>query len=563
MSRKSPRCFAPISTVFHPAVRKITHTEKQAAFRYDWPSQPSSSDAPRTQECFQMIFNDPSDLVALLGQLSPFFTLQASTAKPFTVATNTSSQSQSSGSKSGAAPVAVKPKAKPKPKAPPKPRAKASAKPASQAGAAPAPATSASASQAIATSSVPPPPAYASTATASIAAPSSSAHPQQPLSTAVNLMTAELKRKLLAGCVPSTGEPPGSQGQAAKTNPGAVHVKEASCPAGQAAIPYHLAAPSSTFQSYPDPHQPAQPQPQPLLRPVEQAPSASRSLQRTPTVVDLITFSPLIPSHIANIDTEATHPATSVPSANPAPIAPARMLLGGSSDFTLEGVNAEYPVMLTDEAERELVKVKLEEEDLDVEPSHGCHQAKVAHGQHTLEGHVADSHAWAAFTKQPGFSSAMSMAMLYGHQIFDTSEDELRAVMGEVMYDERFANLCVRVADIASQSIPFNEELNASQYIDSAYASAESYPAESYPAYYGYTASYQYTEASHSLPPFTYEYNYLRGYDDEPDVYGHARKRVKVEDEETQVVEYDDLAEEEAGMVGGYAFQDEFPGVWG
>ncbi|KIR43211.1 hypothetical protein I307_03709 [Cryptococcus deuterogattii 99/473] len=355
--------------------RRITHTGQQAAFRYDWPL--NAGVVVKTQECFQVIFQDLTDLVSLLDHMKPFFTLQTSTIKPITVTASQQTQVQAKENSPTKKKTLSKPRQK---KQLAKPTPITASPEGGLAGAAKVINNSSSASQPSSASN----PrtleanAFGSSSTAkssgidgtvpSILSPAGSRPVakdigrQSPLAHGTSTFSVNdptitgLKRKLLAGfdpgaITPITMHPPS---QTTKIMGSASHSElQTQQPASSHSVPYEGDPKSTTnVDAILSCHFP------PTV-PVQKPASNPQ-----PSPVDLITFSSPIMS-------STSHP--------PAP-GPARMILGGSSDVEI-GSECDWPVMLTEERRREETLKKLVEEDLDVEmnPEDGSAYTKVSY----------------------------------------------------------------------------------------------------------------------------------------------------------------------------------------
>lgn len=352
----------PASDLINASItRRITHIGQQAAFRYDWPL--NAGVGAKTQECFQVIFQNATDLTSLLDHLKPFFNIQTSTTKPITVtasqptqvqAKENSSTKKRSPSKSGQKKQVANPapiRASPKGRLAGDTRAVNKPRPTSQ----PSLASNPRAPKVNTLGSSPTAKSLGTDGT--VPSTLSSDGPRAvtkdigrqsplpvhgPLAFSMNDPTmAGLKRKLLAGFDPgTTASVTMHPSQTARITGSPSHSEPQTHEATPSRSVTHKSDPESTtnesapFNSHFPPIVPVQ-KPAPTFQ---------------PTSVDLITFSsPIMSSNSL-----------------PPPPGPARIVLGGSSDIEI-GSECDWPVMLTEEKQREETLKRLVEEDLDVE----------------------------------------------------------------------------------------------------------------------------------------------------------------------------------------------------
>ncbi|WVO19601.1 uncharacterized protein IAS62_000890 [Cryptococcus decagattii] len=483
--------------------RRITHTGQQAAFRYDWPL--NAEVVVKTQECFQVIFQDTAGLVSLLDHIKPFFTLQTSTIKPITVTASQQTQVQAKENSPTKKKTLSKPRQK---KQVAKPTPITASLEGGLAGAANAITNSSSTSQ---PSSASNPRAleantFGSSSTAkssgtdgtvpSILSPAGSqpvakdigrqspppAHGTSAFS--VNDPTiAGLKRKLLAGFDPGTIAPitmhPPSQTTEIMGSPSHSELQT------QQAASSH----SVTYKV-----------------PVQKPTSTPQ-----PSPVDLITFSSPIMSSIC-------HPS--------AP-GPARMILGGSSDVEI-GSECDWPVMLTEERQREETLKSLVEEDLDVEMNPEDGSAR----------YFPNQQPWATPPASYGpLPMALSLAVS-GPTSYELSDQKLSELICQIFRDPKFTNLYAKVSHILSQA-------SIAQYHNPYPTPSESYaslppfttPDESvYSQGYVDRSCYNHLwqdRSSYKRPASSLEYN------DNPAIW----KRMRMGGEDMYL--YDDLEEED------------------
>ncbi|KIR56026.1 hypothetical protein I315_01090 [Cryptococcus gattii Ru294] len=356
--------------------RRITHTGQQAAFRYDWPL--NAGVVVKTQECFQVIFQDATDLVSLLDHIKPFFSLQTSTIKPITVTASQQTQVQAKENSPTKKKTLSKPRQK---KQVAKPTPIMASPEVGLAGTAKAITNSSSTSQPSSASN----PralnanAFGSSSTAkssgtdgtvpSILLPAGSRPVakdigrQSPPPThgtsafSVNDPTIDgLKRKLLAGF------DPGTIARITMHPPSQTTKIMGSASRSELQTQQATSSHSVTYKGDPKSTTNADAILNCHFPPIVHVQKPASTPQPSP--VDLITFSSPIMSSIS-------HP--------PAP-GPARMILGGSSDVEI-GSECDWPVMLTEERQREETLKRLVEEDLDdveMNPEDGSAYTKVS-----------------------------------------------------------------------------------------------------------------------------------------------------------------------------------------
>ncbi|WVO13066.1 hypothetical protein L204_100676 [Cryptococcus depauperatus] len=487
------REFSPIHLSSTSVTRRVTHVDKQAAFRYDWPNDGIS----QTQECFQVIFQDQTDLLSFIERLKSFFTLHVSTIKPITL---TCSQQQSQP-KEHAKTKIVKPRAK----------AKKEKKPTTPAdklkidlSTSQANLTSASLSSFIQPSSSQTPIISSQAATDSIRQQAepviTSTNNQTPLDFLTSPTISDLKKKLLADYVPSSKTLVEGSTHSTYHN----HQK-----------PFALSYPASTntFSS---------------IKPDQSYTSTDISTS-TPETANLISFSSPFPSF-----TQTPPPSDST-----------KMPLGGLSDSTI-GDEADWPVMLTNEEEKEITRRKLEEDDIDRDI--GITQ------QLSQTQTVASSFASSCFTgndfvqydiaHKTALSTAITLAAGFGSCISELSEDKLDLMVKSISYDWKLQDLYIRIRDILDKSIlpqTPGSFMSSDHYTnDSPASSFPSTPeAEGEDQYYcrsGYLNSkrYFYDSTTHPQSP-------LKRPGDFDDDQCLSKRRMIWEGDEV----YDDLAEED------------------
>ncbi|KAE8540223.1 hypothetical protein D1P53_004162 [Cryptococcus gattii VGV] len=499
-------------------IRRITHTGQQAAFRYDWPL--NAGVVVKTQECFQVIFQDVTDLVSLLDHIKPFFTLQTSTIKPITVTASQQTQVQAKENSPTKKKTLSKPRQK---KQVAKPTTITASPEGGLAGVAKVITNSSSTSQ---PSSASNPCAleansFGSSSTAkssgtdgtvpSILSPAGSrpvakdigrqspppAHGTSAFS--VNDPTiAGLKRKLLAGFDPGTIAPitmhPPSQ--TTKIMGSASHSE---LQTQQAASPH-----SVTYKG--DPKSITNVDAILNCHFLPTVPVQKPASTPQPSPVDLITFSSPIMS-------STSHP--------PAP-GPPRMILGGSSDVEI-GSECDWPIMLTEERQREETLKKLMEEDLD-----------------DVEMNSEDGSAqpWATPPASYGpLPMALSLAV-NGPTSYELSDQKLSELICQIFRDPKFTNLYTKVSHILSQA-SIAQYHNPYPTPSESYASLPPFTPRDESIYsQGYIDRSCYNHlwqdrSNYKRPASSLEYN------DDPAIW----KRMRMGGEDTYL--YDDLEEED------------------
>ncbi|WVQ88584.1 hypothetical protein IAS59_002319 [Cryptococcus gattii] len=407
--------------------RRITHTGQQAAFRYDWPL--NAGVVVKTQECFQVIFQDATDLVSLLDHIKPFFSLQTSTIKPITVTASQQTQVQAKENSPTKKKTLSKPRQK---KQVAKPTPIMASPEVGLAGTAKAITNSSSTSQPSSASN----PralnanAFGSSSTAkssgtdgtvpSILLPAGSRPVakdigrQSPPPThgtsafSVNDPTIDgLKRKLLAGF------DPGTIARITMHPPSQTTKIMGSASRSELQTQQATSSHSVTYKGDPKSTTNADAILNCHFPPIVHVQKPASTPQPSP--VDLITFSSPIMSSIS-------HP--------PAP-GPARMILGGSSDVEI-GSECDWPVMLTEERQREETLKRLVEEDLDdveMNPEDGSAR------------YFPNQQPWATPPASYGpLPMALSLAVS-GPTSYELSDQKLSKLICQIFRDPKFTNL--------------------------------------------------------------------------------------------------------------------------
>ncbi|ODO07575.1 hypothetical protein L198_01155 [Cryptococcus wingfieldii CBS 7118] len=543
------RKFLPLSTLQSP-FRRITYTDKQAAFRYDWPAEsPQPPNTKTMQECFQLIFKKPTDLIALLESLGPFFSATPSTIKPITLTVSQVPPSKSAPKATLKKSSAAKKKIAPKPKSngkkgdggdamtvhrvggPANPSAvddnrtrpaDSTTLPSSNQGPSRTPLTPSSLALnqagnqqtrpmvplhvteiAPRPSPTRPPSTSTSSALSTPLGGSKTTFPEDP-------DMASLKRKLLAG--------PGL----ASTGPKVAHSKFP--PARLAPAPSVVYPPFTTYKPQSADNAPSQPQ-----QPSSQLPS-SMALVKPPTSPNLICLSsPLI-------STAPSPPRTALKS-NPL-----------DDLLDLDSSCMEFVPIMTREQEELETKRRLEEEDLDEEytlPNDGndippAHQA---------------------------FQATVALVVAFGSPLHELGEEDMDDLISTCMASDGFDLLYRKVSYLLSRRdslqlcAPATPSLGASFDLDDMPSSrvltppTESYPLSFFdqPSAFSQDRSGQYydfsqTDTQPSFVPETpgYSYSSKRSYCGDISEYDQEKRmRMCLEEEEEEEDVYDDLEEED------------------
>ncbi|OXG52369.1 hypothetical protein J010_01525 [Cryptococcus neoformans] len=520
--------------------RRITHIGQQAAFRYDWPLNVGVG--AKTQECFQVIFQNVTDLISLLGHLKPFFNLQTSTTKPITVTSSQYAQVQAKKNSSikkktpstprqkkqvaNPTPVTASPKGglaeatrtvnKPCPNSRPSSASNPRAPEANTLG-------SSSTSKLRDTDGTVPP-MLSPTGLRPVTEDMGRQSPPPahgPLAFSINdPIVAGLKRKLLAGFDPGTivpvtmHRPP----QIARITGHQSHSEPQTKATSSSHSITHRDDPESitnegaSFNHHSPPTVPVQ---KPATTP-------------HPPPVDLITFSSPIMS---------SNP-------HPPPPGPARIILGGSSDMEI-GNECDWPVMLTEEKQREETLKRLVEEDLDVEmnPDDGSAVRKSRSQAcimfiEILKNYFSKQQCWSVpSTNYEPLPMALSLAV-NGPASYELSDQKLFELICQIFRDPKFTNLYRKISHILGQ-VSSAQHHNPYRTPSESYTSLPPFTPRGQSVY-----SQEYTDQSCHSYPLQNHSNYKRPacsleYHDDQTIW----KRMRVDGEEMYL--YDDLEEED------------------
>lgn len=144
---------------------------------------------------------------------------------------------------------------------------------------------------------------------------------------------------------------------------------------------------------------------------------------------------------------------------HPPPPGPARIILGGSSDMEI-GSECDWPVMLTEEKQREEALKRLVEEDLDVEvnPDDGSAVRKSRSQAcimfiEILKNYFSKQQCWSVpSTNYEPLPMALSLAV-NGPASYELSDQKLFELICQIFRDPKFTNLVSRF------TIPFGRLL--------------------------------------------------------------------------------------------------------
>ncbi|OWZ55280.1 hypothetical protein C356_01556, partial [Cryptococcus neoformans c45] len=520
--------------------RRITHIGQQAAFRYDWPLNVGVG--AKTQECFQVIFQNATDLISLLDHLKPFFNLQTSTTKPITVTSSQQPQVQAKKNSSikkktpskprqkkqvaNPTPITASPKGglaeatrtvnKPCPNSRPSSASNPRAPEANTLG-------SSSTSKLRDTDGTVPP-MLSPTGLRPVTEDMGRQSPPPahgPLAFSINDPTVTgLKRKLLAGFDPGTivpvtmHRPP----QIARITGHQSHSELQTKATSSSHSITHRDDPESITNegaSFNHHYPPTVPVQKPATTP-------------HPPPVDLITFSSPIMS---------SNP-------HPPPPGPARIILGGSSDMEI-GSECDWPVMLTEEKQREEALKRLVEEDLDVEvnPDDGSAVRKSRSQAcimfiEILKNYFSKQQCWSVpSTNYEPLPMALSLAV-NGPASYELSDQKLFELICQIFRDPKFTNLYRKISHILGQ-VSSAQHHNPYPTPSESYASLPPFTPRGESVY-----SQEYTDRSCHSYPLQNHSNYKRPacsleYHDDQTIW----KRMRVDGEEMYL--YDDLEEED------------------
>ncbi|WVQ71272.1 hypothetical protein IAR50_000798 [Cryptococcus sp. DSM 104548] len=506
------RTFLPIATLPSPVFRRITYTDKQAAFRYDWPAEsPQPPNTKTMQECFQLIFKEPADLTSLLKRLGPFFFATPSTVKPITLTVSQAAPAVSTAKLTTKSGPLTKRKTAPKSKAKGKKGQGESTPSAGVPGLPERPAeggdTNTQLSDPVAScstsrhASIPPLLPHAS-------ARSQQTTPMVPLRDATNIAPgpssnlapvpsppavlddpkiAALKKKLLAGHVVTTA------------GPRVVHTK--SPPAHLAATPSVVHPPFATYKQ----------------QSTHDAQVSSQLPAKTP-----------FPSRGAVNPTKSPNLiCLSSPLISTTPAPPPTALASNPFDdlFELDGSCMDFAPMLTREQEAVERKRRLEEDDLDEE----C-----AVSRHDID--ISPAHQ--------SFQATVALVVGFGSPIHQLAEKDLDDLIGTCLVSEGFNLLYEKVSYLLSRRPSFQPcewstpSLGASLNRDDMPSSgiltpqAEPYTQSFYdqPSAFSQFYTYSNNDTQPSFVPETPGYSYLskRPYCDDIDNRDDQGKRIRM-----------------------------------
>lgn len=247
-----------------------------------------------------------------------------------------------------------------------------------------------------------------------------------------------------------------------------------------------------------------------------------------PPPVDLITFSSPIMS---------SNP-------HPPPPGPARIILGGSSDMEI-GNECDWPVMLTEEKQREETLKRLVEEDLDVEmnPDDGSAVRKSRSQAcimfiEILKNYFSKQQCWSVpSTNYEPLPMALSLAV-NGPASYELSDQKLFELICQIFRDPKFTNLYRKISHILGQ-VSSAQHHNPYRTPSESYTSLPPFTPRGQSVY-----SQEYTDQSCHSYPLQNHSNYKRPacsleYHDDQTIW----KRMRVDGEEMYL--YDDLEEED------------------